>query len=186
MAGTLTGKTPKNTYKELLKINTNFDPLDEDAEIIVMDGDGTEAPIAMSQTRVVVRNILKFLAKVLSVSPTNGDLEYDGNEVYFTTNSVRGILRRSAVRTFGNADPDITLDYSDHIFTGTTASKSMPAVKKDVVLYLSNNGSGNLTLTSDGGSNTLWKEGSASNSVLILPLEIYRVVGDGNFWRFNA
>jgi hypothetical protein len=132
---------------------------------------------------------LKFISGTFNTIAEAGAIEYDG--VNFTqTNgtAIRGIFNKTRVSSSSASTLALSASYSDYVFSGTTTTWTLPAVSgnTNVVIFVVNKGSGNITLNSNAGGNDLWEAGATSSSKTILPGEAIKLLNDGTNWNvFN-
>lgn len=115
-------------------------------------------------------------------TPEAGALEVDANYALFMTNSVgRGSVAviRTVVSSAGTLA--IATTSNNYVFNGTTTTWTMPVVSGNInwVMLITNKGSGDITLNSNSGGNDIWKAGTASSTITIMPGETNRIVCDG-------
>lgn len=85
------------------------------------------------------------------------------------------------------ADPGGTLTltsaYTVYVFTGTTATYTLPAVSGNArrTIYIKNRGSGNITLNSNAGGNDIYGS-SAVNTLAITPGSAVQLINDNTYW----
>lgn len=133
---------------------------------------------------------LKFAAGTLNTTPELGAVEFTDNgtdgKLYITLN-VGGVLTReeiafSAVSSIVDAGGTLSLEYgNDYFFSGTTATWTLPAINANIAgrdnsITIKNRGTGNLTVNTNGGLNTMFTTAltntttlSVGDAVILMP-----------------
>lgn len=127
---------------------------------------------------------LKFTSGTNLTTPEAGTVEYDGNNFYATNGTtVRGRVQVNRTTVSSAGTLNLTNQYNHYVFSGTTTTWTLPAVSgnTDVVFYIKNRGSGNITLNSNAGGNDLYTT-SAVNTLAIAPGEAYIIWNDGTYF----
>lgn len=90
----------------------------------------------------------------------------------------------SNIDTATSTSSSITLSKRGaYAFTGTTATWTLPASPSTPTYYLiKNRGSGNLTIVTTGGTNTIY-ETSLTNTLTVTPTGAYTLFYDGSVWN---
>lgn len=117
---------------------------------------------------------LKFTAGTNMSGLENGAVEYDGNKIYITMNGVRETFAMESDNIISSASTfTIPARNGVYIFTGTTATWTLPPVSGNTKLRIIvvNTGSGNITLNSNVGDADIWEAGATMNSTMIAPGE---------------
>lgn len=81
---------------------------------------------------------------------------------------------------------DLTINYTDYIFSGTTTTWTLPpiATHKNVRFYIKNRGTGSITLNSNTGVNEIYYT-SLVNTITITPGSAYMLINDGTYWNIE-
>lgn len=77
----------------------------------------------------------------------------------------------------------LTNDYSDYVFSGTTATWTLPPIMgyTNVKYFIKNRGTGNITVNSNAGGNDIYTT-AAVNTFTIAPGAAYILMCDGTYW----
>lgn len=118
-------------------------------------------------------------------TPESGVMENAGVKLQWTySNGTRATVQTVNVFT-SSGNESISVPYSYFIFTGSTATWTLPPVagsnNANVKLSIKNRGSGNLTINSNAGGNDIYSS-SAVNTVTITPGSAVEFVNDGTYW----
>lgn len=137
-------------------------------------------------------------ANTVTITPSSGTVDgqasitvLDGGSIYFDgTNytsinqgSVKGRqgFYRTTVSSAGTLN--LTSAFNHYVFSGTTTTWTLPTLtgNTDVVFFIKNRGSGNITLNSNAGGNDIY-DTAPVNTITIAPGEARIVWGDGTYF----
>lgn len=169
---------------------------------LYLGGDDTNAPTALLQLRAGVatagRTPLKFTTNgVVSTIPEAGALEAT-NTALFYTDTIATVKTRhqiafldAVVRTGTlSSAGTLTLAYSnDYVFSGTTATYTLPAISSTLKwgyyqITIKNRGSGNLTINSSAGGNDIYTTAAVATFILT-PGQSCTLINDGTVFNYE-
>lgn len=117
-------------------------------------------------------------------SSEDGAWEYIGIVPMFSNSLGRGYVVPSLVRASSGTE-SFGMGVSDWVFTGTTATWSLPALSgtSGQVFYVKNRGSGNLTIDITGAPGSFIFKTIAVASFILVSGSSARILSDGTFWN---
>lgn len=105
------------------------------------------------------------------------------------TSLLNGLVTLGAglkLKTTSSGAVTLSIDTTNVVYTGTGTTSTwtlLPLSGNTGLFYiLANRGSGNITLNSNAGGNDIWNNGTAVNSITLLPNDVYRIVHNGTSW----
>lgn len=128
---------------------------------------------------------LKLASGTNLTTPEAGAIEYDGTNLFQTNSTtVRGKIEINRSSTSAAGTLALTTTYNRFIFSGTTATWTLPlpSSNNDAKIYIVNKGSSNLTINVSGGGSTIYDSGSNVSSKVISAGSNFIFWSDGTDW----
>lgn len=129
---------------------------------------------------------LKFTAGTNLSATEAGAMEYDGNRLYLTNNTGRGIIQNNISVVSSAASLALSIGVTDYIFSGSTTTWTLPTLAGNTNhrFFIKNRGSGNITLNSNAGGSDIYNTGAVT-TLAITPGAAFMVFNDGTFWNIE-
>lgn len=162
----------------VINSNNGASTITMNADDITLAG-ATFKPIASTTSL----SAMQFTAGTIPSSPASGQMDFDGTDLYFThSTTARGRVAVWRVTVTNNASETMQPTFSDWVFSGTTATWTLPAISGNtgVKFFIKNRGSGNLTIQSNSGSQIY--DVAAVASIIVLPGESRILLNDGTYF----
>lgn len=169
------------------RLGTNVLTWTSDSRVGV--GNGMTSPTAIlhlkAGTATASTSPLKFTSGTNLTTPEAGSVEYDGTNLFQTNSTtVRGKIEINRSSTSAAGTLALTTTYNRFIFSGTTATWTLPlpSSNNDAKIYIVNKGSSNLTIDVSGGGSTIYDAGSNVTSKVISAGSNFIFWSDGTDW----
>lgn len=128
---------------------------------------------------------MKMPSGTLMTTPEANAIENSGSALFYTTAAgARGRVQSNFAVVISSGTATMDIDYTYYVFTGTTATFTLPAVaaaNTHAVFNIKNAGTGTLTINSSAGGNDIY-DAAAGSSLLIAPGSARQLVLANSLW----